>query len=164
MKPVDRQYPVIGFTSARRFPVLAQRITSDRLSALSRNMRRSGVIRPTFITGAARGGDAFIGRWLVMHWLEHADHLVLVPAIRSQVDWWWLRLPPRWQNLVKVEYMPEGTDFAYRNDQIVTRAMHLEGFPELPEAQAVMSGSWQTLRMARKAEVSSRFTVVGGQS
>jgi hypothetical protein len=164
MRPVDRQYPVIGFTAARQFPVAAQRIASDRLATLSRNMRRQGVQRPTFITGAARGGDAFIGRWLVLHWLEHADHLVLVPAVRSQVNWWWLALPPRWRNLVQVEYMPDGTDFAYRNQELVNRSQHIEGFPELPEAQATTSGTWQTLRMARKGDVSCRACVVGGTS
>jgi hypothetical protein len=161
---MDPAYPVIGFTAARRFPVLAQRIASDRLATMSRAMRRRGVIRPRFITGAARGGDAFIGNWLVMHWLEHAGHLVLVPAMRSQVDWWWLRLPPRWQNLVEVEEMPPGTDFAYRNQEIAGRADHLEGFPELPEDQAIMSGSWQTLRMARKAGKSHFYTIVGSTS
>jgi len=159
--PGDPRYPVVGFTAARRFPVSAQRIAADRLTTMSRAMRRAGVIRPKFITGAARGGDAFIGNWLVMHWLEHAGHLVLVPAWQSQVDWWWLRLPPRWRNLVEVEFMPPGTDFAYRNAELANRSDHLEGFPELPEEQAVRSGTWQTLGMARDAGKSHYCTVVG---
>lgn len=161
MRRVDPQYPVVGFTSARRFDAHAEAATAVRLTQISRGMRHGGVIRPKFITGAARGGDAFIGRWLVTHWLEHADHLVLVPAWRSQVDWWWTSLPPRWQNLVEVELMPEGTDFAYRNKELVRRSQHLEGFPELPEERAIMSGSWQTIRLARHAEKSHHVTVVG---
>lgn len=161
MRPVDRQYPVVGFTAARRFDHHAKQVTAERLTRLSRGMRRAGVIRPKFITGAARGGDAFIGHWLVTHWLETADHLVLVPAWRSQVDWWWTRLPPRWRQLVVVEYMPEDTDFAYRNKEVVRRADHVEGFPDLPEDQAIRSGTWQTLRLAQDTGTSNFFTIVG---
>ena len=41
-----------------------------------------------YFTGGARGGDKFIGRWLYAH-RPDAEHLVIVPARRSQVDPWW---------------------------------------------------------------------------
>lgn len=41
-----------------------------------------------YITGGARGGDKFLGRWLYAN-RPGAEHMVIVPANRSQVDPWW---------------------------------------------------------------------------
>jgi hypothetical protein len=101
-----------------------------------------------YITGGAAGGDAFIGRWLATN-LPGAHHVVVVPADKSQVDPWWLTAGVD----VEVIPMPAGTTFKDRNAELVRRGTAVFGFPACPEddPRSLRSGTWQTVRMARKA-------------
>jgi hypothetical protein len=105
-----------------------------------------------YITGGAPGGDAFIGRWLALA-RPQAEHVVIVPADRSQVDPWWNKSVVRCSSLVEVIEMPLGTTYADRNCQLVQRGSMMYGFPAYPEddPRSRRSGSWQACRMARRA-------------
>jgi hypothetical protein len=102
-----------------------------------------------YVTGACTGGDAFIGRWLHRHHPE-AEHVVIVPAGRSRVDYWWeLASGPR----VTVVEMPAGTTYADRNAALVGEGNAVFAFPAYPEddPRSLRSGTWQTVRMSRPA-------------
>lgn len=103
-----------------------------------------------YVTGGCRGGDAVIGRWLRMTY-PRAEHVVVLPASLRQVEDWWSgldRLHPR------IIAMPAGTTYKDRNTRLVELADEVRGFPAWPEhdPRSVRSGTWQTIRMARRAE------------
>jgi hypothetical protein len=115
----------------------------------------------TYVTGGARGGDALIGHYLAIT-RPRAQHVIVLPADRSQVDPWWepfLHVPPapgqviRPESIVIIE-MPPGTTYADRNAELVKRGSVLHGFPAYTEddRRSRRSGSWQTIRMARRAQ------------
>lgn len=145
----------IGFTATRSFDVLAERIASDWLLARSRRfVKQEGLMRrPRFITGACRGGDAFIGKWLVNFWRDKADHLVIVPANLKQVHPWWLYLPGEWQGWIQFITMPPGSSYEDRNRRIVDLATtEIDAFPRhLDRRLDPRSGTHQTIRLAREA-------------
>jgi hypothetical protein len=104
-----------------------------------------------YVTGACRGGDAFLGRWLLANH-PGAEHIVIVPADRSRVDAWWLD-PALPRAKVTVFAMPPGTAYKDRNAMLVKRADQVTGFPAFPEddPRSARSGTWQAIRMARAA-------------
>lgn len=101
-----------------------------------------------YVTGGCIGGDAFIGRYLYACRPE-AEHVVVVPADRSRVDSWWL--DARGPAVTLIE-MPAGTSYADRNAQLVAEGNAVYGFPAYPEfdRRSLRSGTWMTIRMARK--------------
>jgi hypothetical protein len=111
-----------------------------------------------YITGGARGGDAYIGEWLYRN-RRDAEHVVVVPADRSQVDPWWEKYEP---GRVTVVEMPPGTTYRDRNAVLVKRADVVFGLPAYPEdhPQSRRSGTWQTIRMARRAGKLRRWDCV----
>lgn len=100
-----------------------------------------------FVTGACVGIDTFIGRHLVETFPEHR-HIVYVPANRSRVCRWW----PPFGGLVEVREMPPDTSYEDRNRAIVGSSTYLIGIPEYTEHEprSRRSGTWQTIRMARR--------------
>jgi hypothetical protein len=109
-----------------------------------------------FVTGACVGGDAFIGRTL--HDMFPAKrHVVIVPANRSRVAVWWHDAPT-----VQVIEMPPGTSFRDRNVQIVDRSALLVGIPARHEfaVESRRSGSWQTIRLARRQHLIQPYTFI----
>lgn len=117
-----------------------------------------------YVTGGCIGGDAFIGRWLFDN-RPGAKHVIVVPAERGRVDSWWLGLPRgSWfpGGPVEVIHMPWGTTYADRNYQIVLRGTMLFGFPAYPEddPRSARGGSWQTIRMSRRAGKLSQWACV----
>lgn len=100
-----------------------------------------------YVTGACTGGDAFIGKWLYCSRPE-AEHVVVVPADRSRVEEWWAGLG----DVTAIE-MPPGTSYGRRNARLVVEADAVFAFPAYPEddIRSLRSGTWQTVRQARKA-------------
>jgi hypothetical protein len=132
MNEVDRHYVVV--------PVL------ETLPPVSR-----------YVTGGARGGDALIGQWLYAMYPQ-AEHVLVLPANRSQVDPWWERIGAT----VTLIEMPPGTDYADRNARGVDEGDATVGFPAYPEQdrRSERSGTWQTIRMAVRAGKLSQWYCV----
>jgi hypothetical protein len=155
----------------------ASRDLDDGGRAVILNVLTAGVPHADrYITGGCIGGDAFIGHWLFVNRPE-AKHHVIVPANRSRVDEWWLRihrieevwLTPRGGlyrdhtgAVVEIICMPQGTTYAARNAMLVKHGTMTFGFPAYPEGdgRSLYSGTWQTIGMARKAGKLCRWDCV----
>jgi len=113
-----------------------------------------------YVTGACEGGDAFIGRWLYLNRPE-AEHVVVVPADRSRVDYWWMLASGRPVTVTVIEMAP-GTSYADRNARLVAEGDTVFAFPAYPEddPRSLRSGTWQAARMARKAGKLSQWHCV----
>lgn len=139
----------VSFTAARELDHAGAQLvmrTCDRI-----------VPRATrYITGGARGGDALIGHYLAVTRRE-AEHVVVLPANRSQTDPWWEPFlqpaRPAFAPRITLIEMPAGTTYEDRNTELVARGNTMFGFPAYLEGdkRSVRSGTWQAIRMARRA-------------
>jgi len=117
-----------------------------------------------YTTGACIGVDAYIGRKL-WHDRPNATHRVVVPADQSRIDYWWTHRAIRdagpWRG-VELEEMPLNTSYKDRNQRIVAHSDVLMAFPAYPEhhPHSARSGTWQTVRMARRAGLEVLVTVL----
>lgn len=132
----------VSFTASRLIGAEGWTVMRTVLSA---DVPRAG----RYVTGGACGGDAFIGAWLFVHYPD-AEHHVIVPYDRSQVDPWWLRLE---DGTVYVHEMPPGSTYRDRNVRLAERGTMMFAFPAYPEGdwRSQRSGSWQAARLARRA-------------
>lgn len=138
----------ISFTASRDLDEPGQGVILNVLATLPPAGR--------YITGAAVGGDTFIGRSLYEQYPD-GWHTVIVPADRSRVDPWWESCPG-----VEVLEMLPGTTYADRNEVLVDLGTMVCGFPAYPEddRRSRRSGTWQTIRMGRRARKLSRWDCV----
>jgi hypothetical protein len=104
------------------------------------------------IVGAAKGGDVLIAclafsAGLTVH--------TVVPANRSQVGDW-----RRWTHTY--EEMPEGTDYRARNQRMVDLADEVWAVPQFKEdsPRSTRSGTWMTVRLARRAGKLGRVLIL----
>jgi hypothetical protein len=143
----------IGFTAARDMDEAARESVVTNVLCQVPFVRR-------YVTGGARGGDSFIGQWLLVM-RPDAEHVVVVPANRSQIDPWWERAIAA-GFAVTVIQMPPGTTYADRNARIVEESDAVVGFPGYPEGdrRSQRSGTWQAIRMAARADVLSQWHCV----
>jgi hypothetical protein len=150
----------VGGIAVRSVSFTAARIMSEaaRGSVVTAVLAAAVPDADRYVTGACVGGDAFIGRWLHAN-RPGAGHMVVVPADRSRVDYWWLDAHGP---AVTVIEMPPGTSYAYRNARLVAEADAVFGFPAYPEddPRSARSGTWQTARMARAAGNLSQWRCV----
>lgn len=133
----------IGFTAARDLDDAGIQVIGNVLVQVPPARR--------YVTGGARGGDAYTGRWLALT-RPDAEHVVVIPANRSQADPWWLEMAARGIPVTLVEMDP-GTTYKDRNAELVARSSAVFGLPAYPENDPLSrySGTWQTIRMARSA-------------
>ena len=138
----------LGFTGTRETEKFHERLRDYLESADMQLFLREFDM---FVTGGCRGWDAFVGRYLALTFPQKT-HLVVVPANRSQVDPWWLEFD---LGTILVKYMPEGTDYKDRNEEIVERSDHLFYCADYPEAhgKSKRSGTWQTVRIGHRARI-----------
>jgi hypothetical protein len=150
----------VGGIAARSVSFTAARIMSEaaRESVVTAVLAAAVPHADRYVTGACIGGDAFIGRWLHAN-RPDAEHMVIVPADRSRVDYWWddAAGPD-----VTVIMMPPGTTYAYRNARLVAEGAAVFGFPAYLEddPRSARSGTWQTIRLARAAGNFSQWRCV----
>ena len=107
----------------------------------------------TYVTGGCTGWDALVGRYLRLKFPPPiAEHIVVVPANRSQVDPWWEEFDPGTVHLV---FMNDDTDYRARNEEIVRRSDHLFYCADYPEdnARSKRSGTWMTKRIGERAKI-----------
>lgn len=131
----------ISFTASRTLsPRAAEGVVTNVLTAHVPYADR-------YLTGACIGGDAFIGLWLLRN-RPDAEHVVVVPADRSRVDYWWIYASGPQATVIE---MPPGTTYANRNARLVAEAGAVLAFPAYPEndPRSLRSGTWQTVRYAR---------------
>ena len=158
----DRAPTRYGFSGARDLTEAGERVVVGVLDAVLAGAPE----RAEYTTGACVGVDAFVGAWLWRH-APRARHRVVVPADRSRVEHWWRRraiteaVGPYG---VEVEEMGAGTTYKDRNQRIVECSDVLIAFPAHGEddARSRRSGTWQTVRMARRAGLEVRVFVLGG--
>jgi predicted Rossmann fold nucleotide-binding protein DprA/Smf involved in DNA uptake len=96
------------------------------------------------VTGACIGVDAAVAR--VANRRDLIVHTI-VPADRSRVD-------PKWLCHVDTfEELPDGTTYRDRNARIVALSDRLIAIPDHAEhdPESRRSGTWQTIRLARRA-------------
>ena len=140
----------------------------------------------TYITGGCYGGDAFLGHWCAVNH-PAAEHFVILPADRSKVDPWWENSAFRARSLplagwepwpilphaaflsdeifrprITVLEMPPGSTYEDRNAELVRWGTVTYGLPAYPEddPRSARSGTWQAIRMARRARTLISWTCV----
>jgi hypothetical protein len=102
-----------------------------------------------FVSGGCIGWDAVFGKTMAQTYPDK-QHVVIVPAKRDKVDYWWHKFDP---GFVKVIEMPQGSDYRDRNEQIVKYSHHLFYCAQYPEQHGASkrSGTWMTVRIAKDA-------------
>jgi predicted Rossmann fold nucleotide-binding protein DprA/Smf involved in DNA uptake len=106
-----------------------------------------------FVTGGCVGVDAEVARLATTFGVY--VHTI-IPWDRSRVD-------PEWSAFCDShELMPEGSSYADRNRRIVAMSDLLVGVAQHPEGHigSRRSGTWQTLRIARRAGVPTRVIIL----
>jgi hypothetical protein len=76
----NQMLDAVSFTAGREF-------TQDSVSVALNVLAQVPPAR-CYVTGGCRGGDAFLGHWLAIT-QRGAEHFVVLPENRSQVDPWW---------------------------------------------------------------------------
>lgn len=106
----------------------------------------------TLIHGACVGMDAIAA---VAASYAHVSIYAVVPAFRYKTSDAAIHLS------TTVEYMPEGTTYMQRNDRIIALSDILLAFPKT-EIEELRSGTWATIRRARKKGIPVFIYPVGG--
>jgi predicted Rossmann-fold nucleotide-binding protein len=127
----------VGWTGSRNITEAMRQYIDQTIAALPHVI---------VVTGGCIGVDAYVAR------VAHARGLhvhTIVPYDRSRVD-------PDWEQYALTCYpMPLGTTYKDRNQAIVNRSDIMYGVPSHPESdpKSRRSGTWQTIRMARRQDV-----------
>lgn len=134
-----RKVAAVGFSGTRNPCPVAREAIEEVLWGLT-DIKQA-------VTGGGAGTDALVGRWFAENRSE-VENKVIVPGDWSRVDPWWLA----YGYAVSTEEMPEGSTYKERNYRIAWQSDRLYAFPAYPEddSRAARSGTWQTVRMARK--------------
>lgn len=106
-------------------------------------------------TGGARGVDS-AALVLGVHVLPEARHHVIAPAAGLRWNRRLVEIVAETRDSVEVTVMPDGTDYLDRNRRLVFGADLLLAFPRT-SAEEQRSGTWATVRAARKLNVETRI-------
>lgn len=98
-----------------------------------------------FITGAATGVDTLC-HYLCYAWAREAKHTIVVPNSKYNIEVVQFAIAMD----LDVIYMPEGTDPLDRNTKMIEMAHILVAFPGGSKELYRGSGTWSTIRRARK--------------
>lgn len=126
----------VGFTGARRLGTADYAQVVEIVKALPEGAR--------IVAGGCIGVDDYVSH--IGHSTGRKVHIVL-PSDRS-------RVASGWQDVCDTfEEMPAGTDYRARNQRIVDLSDRLIAIPEHDEHDPLSrrSGTWMTIRIARKA-------------
>ncbi len=142
-QPFPQPQGILGFTGTRYRPTLPKQVV------VTAHLLLIGKQASGFVTGACTGIDAIIGFSAATEWPDRR-HIVFVPADRRHVDRWWFDF-----DFVEVYEMPPGSTYRERNQRIVDTSQRIVGYPIGAEDHPAQrrSGTWQTIRMARRDHV-----------
>jgi predicted Rossmann-fold nucleotide-binding protein len=98
-----------------------------------------------FVTGAAPGVDTLC-HYLAYAWRREAEHTLIVPNGKHNKDVVFFAMAMD----IEVIAMPEGTDHLDRNSKMIGMADALLAFPGGSTELFRGSGTWSTIRRARK--------------
>lgn len=142
MLPDDRPVSSVSFTG-----------TAGALSRAERVFIRAVLVRiraDRYVTGGADGVDTTVHFAAAQLWPD-AKHLVLAP----RAPW-----SERVASGAQIEFAPEGRSvsdaYMRRNDQLVAASPLLVAFPR-SGVEKLRSGTWATIRRARKAGLEVRI-------
>lgn len=115
-----------------------------------------------FSTGAAFGVDTLAARIAVVR-LPDTVHRIVAPAKRHNHELAPALIRDYGSNRrIQHVQMPEGTTYLDRNERMVTYCDVLLAFPEA-EREVVRSGTWHTVRAARRAGKVIKFFPLNGE-
>ena len=140
---------VLGTTGTRNIaqndePLYVERLTNPEMLFWLSNF-------DAFVSGACTGWDAVWGSTMRLTFPDKL-HFVIVPANRSQIEPWWEAFDLGTVHLI---LMAKDTDYRARNEKIVEMSTHLYYCADYPEdhGKSRRSGTWMTVRIARKAGI-----------
>lgn len=137
----QKQNIAIGFTGSRGWrPEMAD------LAWLGTTLHAA-----EYVTGADEAFDAWVGQ-LMATAQPNAKHTIVVPSMRSRVDYWW-RQPAFVHIRFNVINMSPRSTFEARNHRLVEHCDRLIGLPAWTEGshRSTRSGTWQTIRFALRS-------------
>lgn len=127
------------------FTFTGPRALTERQASYVRQSVR-GLLKPgdIAVVGVCVGTDALIAH--TAYAIPGVHVHAVVPANRSQID-------PDWRKYCDTsEEMPPSEDpYRDRNKRMVDIGNSLVGYPARPEKESPRSGTWMTIRLARKA-------------
>lgn len=144
---------VYGFTASRHLDANGQRLIDNVLTHAHP--------AELWVTGACIGGDQYIA---TVGAEAGIPQRIYVPGDTSRVDLDWLRAISK-NPKVDAITLPRGSTYQQRN-QLIVRGQRIDvlvGFPQYTEddPRNLRSGTWQTIRIARKAGIPLSVTVIG---
>lgn len=159
----------VAFTASRDMDASAHASVVDGYLRELIHMAHIGVI-DEFVTGAARGGDTIIARVLEQA-CPATLHRIVVPAAphnEGLVSLWemWAENTPGTHVVERMVKGPGAAPAQYRrrDQRMVDLAKAgggwLEAFPLHEERRQPRSGTWLTVRLARKSEVEQRVHIM----
>lgn len=153
----------VSFTGSRRLPPACEDQVWARLRRLA-DQANNGMISE-FVSGAADGIDTFVAVNLSA-WCPDTRHRLVVPAAGHNrllaQEWESSRNPNLKVERMLVQPGPAALQYRLRDQRMVDLAAGgwVEAFPLYEEQRQPRSGTWLTVRLARKAGVKLTINIL----